>query len=393
MKSSISSSSTQKTIRDVHITKVLAVDESDGRGDQITIENNTVDVLAPTKDIRRRFKFDHITIVPDQQYCLSAVELVKLSQNVLLIAFGHPSGWKRIGPLARYFMSQISSPLRVSATKVYADRIEICKAYENDQVKSTHHSLYTTWYDLVDFEDIEKMFNLKEEFDYHLILSFETAQGAKVTFVEVSSAQSTQLSPSKKEIFVNSSLSTLVNVLRQLSEDKQHISFRDSKLTTALQKVIVDSSEIYFVAFIISASSHAKESLSTIGYVQSLWGEPYNTVSVSPPQQENIRETFHSLEEKIKFWRQRASSLQIGNKMKPLSLTGSHSAPASPLAFRSKSTSDEVENLRAQVVRLRARIKMYELRLATSRRRWSRFKDLSVSLILFLVLWLLFSPI
>ncbi|PRT52480.1 hypothetical protein B9G98_00100 [Wickerhamiella sorbophila] len=392
MRSSTVSSSTQKTIRDVCITRVLAIDESEGKGDHISINNNTVDVLAPTKDIRRRFKFDYVSVLPDLKYCVHAAELIQLNQSVVFIAFGDLLGRSRIEPLVRHFKSQLSFPLRVSVTRVHPDRIESFETAETER-RSTRRSSQTTACELSTCDSIEEWLGPQGYREFHLIVTFETLQGAKVTFVEVSSAQPNQLSPSKQEIFVNTSLSTLVNVLRQINEEKKHISFRDSKLTMALQKPIQECSEIYFVAFITSSSSHTKETLSTLGYVQSLCDEPYNTVAVVTPERENIRETFHSLEEKIKFWRQRASSVQAESQLKTLSLSGPHSAPASPLALRSKPSSDEVDCLRAQVIYLRARLKLYELRAAKQKKQRAKTKAFVYIAILCLVLWLLLSPI
>ncbi|CAN6632916.1 hypothetical protein TRVA0_013S03114 [Trichomonascus vanleenenianus] len=114
----------------------------------------------------------------------------------------------------------------------------------------------------------------------------------------------------KEGISINSGLSSLGKVISQLSlSPTSHISYRDSKLTRALQDSLGGKALTYLIACITTEELYLSETLNTLTYAQrarSIQLTPEIQTSNTKASREEMARTIDNLQREIQFWKSKA---------------------------------------------------------------------------------------
>ncbi|KAA8910653.1 hypothetical protein TRICI_004087 [Trichomonascus ciferrii] len=121
----------------------------------------------------------------------------------------------------------------------------------------------------------------------------------------------------KEGISINSGLTSLGKVISQLSSRPgAHISYRDSKLTRALQDSLGGKAITHLIACVTPEAFYSSESLNTLTYAQRA-----RAIQLTPEIQqgetskEDLLQLVAQLRQEVQFWKAKANETAVGSPM------------------------------------------------------------------------------
>lgn len=110
----------------------------------------------------------------------------------------------------------------------------------------------------------------------HAILTLHADSGAVMTLVDLAGSERQRNLTTKlqrvESTHINSSLSALIGILRQLKQGQPHISWRDNILTRTLAASFTTDTSVYFLCCISLDHKNRAETINTLRYAQTARG-------------------------------------------------------------------------------------------------------------------------